>query len=154
MKRKIPGLASASRPEEEVPDGLYLVQVARIQYRWEKQKPLYALQLDIVSPEELAGCTISGWLYATVKALWKLAWFLEDFGYDPELLSREELEERAVVGLRGIVKLTHTNWNGRRYQNLEAFAPQERWDEVNEGGKHRDQNEHSPILPGLDSEVA
>ncbi len=154
MKRKIPGLASAARPEaEEVADGLYLVQVNRVQYRWEKQKPVYALELEIVAPEEQAGRTISGRLYATPKALWKLSWFLRDFGYDLELLGREELDERAIVGLRGVVKLTHTNWNGRSLQNLEAFAPAERWDEVNEVGKASG-DERPNRLPGFDSEVA
>ncbi len=154
MKRKIPGLASASRPEaEEVPDGLYLVQVVRVQYRWEKQKPVYALELEIVAPGEQAGRKISGRLYATPKALWKLSWFLRNFGYDLELLGREELDERAIVGLRGVVKLTHTNWNGRSIENLEAFAPAERWDEVNEVGK-ASPDERSPRLPGLNSEVA
>ncbi len=154
MKRKIPGLASASRPvAQEVPDGLYVVQVSRVQYRWEKQKPVYALELEIVAPEEMVGRAISGRLCATPKALWKLSWFLRDFGYDPELLGREELDERAIVGLRGIVKLTHTNWNGRSIQNLEAFAPAERWDEVNEVGK-ASRDERSPRLPGLNSEVA
>ncbi len=156
MKRKIPGLASASRPAaEEVPDGLYLVQVTRVQYRWEKQKPVYALQLQVIEPAELAGRPISGRLYCTVKALWKLSWFLRDFGYDPELLGREELDERAIIGLRGVVKLTHTSWNGRTFQNLEAFAAEDRWEDLRENGNaERQPNESSPTLPGLDSEVA
>jgi hypothetical protein len=36
--------------------------------------------------------------------LWKLSWFLRDFVYDPELLGREEIDEKALFGLRGIVK--------------------------------------------------
>ncbi len=156
MKRKIPGLASASRPAaEEVPDGLYLVQVTRVQYRWEKQKPVYALQLQVIEPAELAGRPISGRLYATVKALWKLSWFLRDFGYDPDLLGREELDERAIIGLRGVVKLTHASWNGRIFRNLEAFAPEERWDDLREAGETEPKaTQSSPTLPGLDSEVA
>src|SRR5512142_2476949 len=153
MKRKIPGLASASGSDtEELPDGLYLVQVARVQYRWEKQKPVYALQFEILEPEALAGRTISGRLYATVKALWKLSWFLRDFGYDPELLGRDELDERAIVGLRGVLKLTHTNWNGRTFQNLEAFAPEDRWEDLSQAGDtERHPAESSARMPGFDS---
>ena len=33
-------------------------------------------------------------LYCTPKALWKLSWFLRDFGYDTELLGRDEIDER------------------------------------------------------------
>ncbi len=156
MKRKIPGLASAARPEaEEIPDGLYLVQVARVQYRWEKQKPVYLLQLEIIAPEALAGRTISGRLYATVKALWKLSWFLRDFGYDPDLLGREELDERALVGLRGVVKLTHSNWNGRSFQNLEAFAPAANWAQLEDDNYISEEvDQGSQRLPGFDSEVA
>jgi hypothetical protein len=62
--------------------------------------------------------------------MWKLNWFLRDFGYDQELLRRDELEDKAAAGLRGVVKVTHTTVNGRSYQNLEAFAPADEWDEL------------------------
>jgi len=85
--------------------------------------------LEVTKPSHLAGKTISARLYVTVKALWKLSWFLHDFGYDPELLDREEVEERSLIGLRGVVKVSHTTWNGRTFQNLEAFAPAEPWNQ-------------------------
>jgi len=58
----------------------------------------------------------------------KLTWFLRDFGYDTELLSRDQVEEKALVNLRGVVRTTYTNLNGHSYQNLEAFAPTAEWD--------------------------
>jgi hypothetical protein len=129
MKRRIPGLSQAALPILEVPDGLYLVRVERIQYRWHKQTPFYAVRLAVVEPQQLAGTSLSGRLYCTEKALWKLSWFLRDFGYDNELLGRDELEEKRIVGLTGVVKVSHTTVNGRTYLNLDAFASAGEWDE-------------------------
>ena len=57
---------------------------------------------------------ISGRVYCIAKALWKLGWFLRDFLYDPDLLGREEVDEKALSGLRGVVKISHDpkpkNW--------------------------------------------
>jgi hypothetical protein len=132
MKRRIPGLAKASPQAEELADGTYLVRVERAQYRWEKQKPFYLVRFSVVQPEACAGTTVSGRLYCTPRALWKLNWFLNDFGYDPDLLGRDELDEKALVGLTGVLKLSHTTLNGHTFLNLDAFAPAERWDEVND----------------------
>jgi hypothetical protein len=129
MKRRIPGLSQAALPMIEVPDGLYLVRVERIQYRWDKQKPYYAVRLAVVEPKQLAGTSLPGRLWCTEKALWKLSWFLRDFGYDAELLGRDELDEKRMVGLTGVVKVSHTTVNGRTYLNLDAFASAGEWDE-------------------------
>ncbi len=58
-----------------------------------------------------------GGVFSTSR-LWKLNWFLRDFGYDTDLLGRDEIDERALVGLRGI----STRLSGRSL-NLERFAP-------------------------------
>jgi hypothetical protein len=55
--------------------------------------------------------------------LWKLNWFLRDFGYDIDLFSRDEVEEKAVLGLNGVVRTSRTTLNGRSFLNFEAFAP-------------------------------
>ncbi len=129
MKRVITGLSQASLPISEVPDGLYLVQVERVQYRWDKQKPFYALRMVVVEPKHLAGTSMRARVYCTERALWKLSWFLRDFDYDTELLERDELDEKRIVGLEGVVKVSHTTVNGRTYLNLDAFAPAGEWDE-------------------------
>jgi hypothetical protein len=41
----------------------------------------------------------SGRLLCTAKALWKLGWFLRDFTHDPELLGRDEVDEKPCRGL-------------------------------------------------------
>src|SRR5712692_710241 len=133
MKRYIPGLREAAQNGEDVLEGFFLVRVDRAFYRWHPQKPFFALRFVILEPKEHAGQNISGRLYCTPKALWKLNWFLRDFGYDPDLLGRDEVEEKALLGLRGVVRVSHTRLNGRSYLNLEGFAPAGEWEELSAG---------------------
>ena len=109
MKRQVPGLAETagdSRPE--IPDGIFLVRVDGAQFRWHARKPFYVLRLSVIEPQTLAGLPIVGRLYCTQKAMWKLGWFLRDFLYDPELLAHEQVDEQALRGLHGVVKISHT----------------------------------------------
>ena len=130
MKRHLPGLHAQTQNENDTAEGLFLVRVEQAFYRWHSQKPFFALRFVILEPKEHAGQSISGRLYCTVKALWKLNWFLRDFGYDPDLLGRDEVEEKALVGLRGVVRISRTVLNGRSFLNLEAFAPTGEWEEL------------------------
>jgi len=130
MKRRFQGLASTAQPNNEVPDGVFLVRVDSVRYSRERQKPFYAIRFSVLEPGPLAGRTFSGRLYCTPKALWKFSWFLRDFGYDPELLGRDEVEEKGLVRLRGVVKLSHTVVNGRTFVNLDAFAPAGAWEPI------------------------
>ncbi|HXM21991.1 MAG TPA: hypothetical protein VN948_12090 [Terriglobales bacterium] len=131
MRRRIQGLHNADRSAaDEVPDGLYLVRVTRAQYRWHAQKPFYILCFAVIEPKESAGHSISGRLYCTPKALWKLSWFLRDFGYDTESLGRDEIDEKNLAGLQGVVKISHAVINGTTLLNLDGFAPTGQWEEV------------------------
>src|SRR5438309_1613843 len=131
MKRRIQGLSETTQVSADaVPDGVFLVRVDRAQYLWHPAKPFYILRLSVLEPHELAGRVISGRVYCTAKALWKLGWFLRDFLYDPDLLGREEVDEKALAGLRGDVKISHTTVNGTtgerivriRFHLLERFT--------------------------------
>jgi hypothetical protein len=113
-----------------VPDGVFLVRVEKAQYRWHAQKPFYLLRLSVLEPQEFAGRTISGRVHCTAKALWKLGWFLRDFLYDPESLGREEVDEKALAGLRGVVKISHTTINGTSLLNFDGFAPASQWEDL------------------------
>ena len=131
MKRRIQGLVDTGPPtSDQVPDGVFLVRVEKAQYRWHVQKPFYLLRLSILEPQEFAGRTISGRVYCTAKALWKLGWFLRDFLYDPESLGREEVDEKALAGLRGVVKISHTTVIGTSLLNFDGFAPASQWEEL------------------------
>jgi hypothetical protein len=129
MRRHIPGLHS--RPfEESTLEGLFLVRVEGASYRWHPQKPFFALAFRVLEPEPVAGRSFSGCLYCTERALWKLHWFLRDFGYDLDLLTQDKVDEKALVKLRGVLRTTHVIRNGRAFQNLEAFAPEAAWEEL------------------------
>ena len=87
----------------------------------------------MLEPEAWAGSSLTGRLYCTEKALWKLSWFLRDFGYDAELLGRDELDEKALVKLHGVVKISHRVVNGTSLLNLDGFAPAAQWEELSAG---------------------
>jgi hypothetical protein len=131
MKRQIPGLhGDAHNNGDDVLEGIFLVKVERAFYRWHPQRPFFALRFAVLQPKQHQGQSITGRLYCTSKALWKLNWFLRDFGYDPELLGRDEIDDKALLGLQGILRVSHTTLNGRCFQNLDGFAPAENWEEV------------------------
>ena len=130
MKRHIPGLHQQAQSNDANLEGLFLDRVERAFYRWHPQKPFFALRLAVLEPKEFAGKTISGRLYCTPKALWKLSWFLRDFGYDADLLGRDEVDEKALLGLRGVTRISRTTLNGRSFLNLDGFAPAGEWEEL------------------------
>src|ERR1700751_4315573 len=113
MRRYFESLRPADRSAiDSVPDGLFLVQVERVQYRWHAQKPYYQIRFTVLEPKHLAGCLITGRLYGTARAMWKLSWFLRDFGYDTELLGKDEIDDKALVGPKGIVKISYVIVHG------------------------------------------
>jgi hypothetical protein len=129
MKRRVPGLDDQASGEEDVLEGVFLVQVERAFYKHHAKKPFFYLRFKILEPRQHQGQTLSGRLYSTEKALWKLSWFLRDFGYDRELLARGEIEDRALVGLSGVLKVSRVMVNGQALLNLEGFASAGGWEE-------------------------
>ena len=131
MKRQITGLHAADRcAADQIPDGVFLVTVQRAKFQQQAQKPYYTLTLNTLEPSRFAGHALSSRLYCTPKALWKLNWFLRDFGYDTDLLGRDEVDERRLVGLKGVVKISHIDFNGAPLLRLDGFAPASQWEEL------------------------
>lgn len=130
MRRHISGLHETNQNRETQLQGLFLVRVDGALYRWHPQKPSFALRFAIEEPKPFVGQSFSGRLYCTERSLWKLNWFLRDFGYDPDLFSRDQVDEKALLNLRGIVRTLPIAINGRSYQNLESFAPVGEWEEL------------------------
>lgn len=148
MKRYISGLNQASAcASDGVIDGLFLVRVERIQYRWHRQKPFYAIQLSVIEPIPVAGSRLVARLSCSSKSLWKLNWFLRDFGYDPDLLERNEVDDKSLVGLCGVVKITHSVINGTAVLDLEGFAPASHWRTLPAGIE-------TPISPAISPAIA
>ena len=128
MKRYIAGLNRATtQAEEGVPDGVFLARVERLQYRWHKHKPHYVVLFSVVEPKSCAGNRFSAHLDCSPRSLWRLNWFLRDFGYDTELLSRNEIDDRQLVGLCGVVKVRRNVVNGTSLLLLDGFAPRQEW---------------------------
>ncbi|MDT8069350.1 MAG: PD-(D/E)XK nuclease family protein [Terriglobia bacterium] len=95
-RRRIPGLKQVAPVPDDVPDGFFLVRVDCLSYRWHPRHPYFQIRLSVRDPAAFAGRVLSGRLFCSARNLWKLSWFLRDFGYDPDLLGREEVDERAV----------------------------------------------------------
>ena len=130
MKRHIPGLHSVHPVRASLLEGMFLVRVDGASYRWHPQKPFLSLRFLVLEPESLADQSIAGRLYCSERALWKLHWFLRDFAYDQDLLSRDEVDEKALLKLRGVLRTSLVTLNGRSFQNLEAFASASEWEEL------------------------
>lgn len=129
MRRQIQGLSSSSS-SSDIPDGVYLVRVQKARYRWHKVKPSYELHFFVVKPDSFAGAAIIARLFCSQKALWKFAWFLRDFRYNQELLDRDEIDARALVGLEGMLQITNEVVNGRTVVEVGAFAPAADWERL------------------------
>ena len=131
MRRRIQGLHEADQSAaSQIRDGLLLVRVERANYRWDARKSFYLLRFSILEPKELTGHSITGRLYCTPRAIWKLGWFLRDFGYDAELLGKNEIDDKALIDLWGVVKVSEVTVHGMSVLNFDGFAPAARWEEL------------------------
>jgi hypothetical protein len=131
VRRQISGLHAADHcAADQIPEGVFLVRVQKVNFRRQAQKPYYTLNLAILEPNRFAGHILSSRLYCSPKALWKLNWFLRDFGHDTELLGRDEVDETQLVGLTGVVKISHVIFNFTSLLRLDGFAPADRWKDL------------------------
>jgi len=128
MRRHIPGLQAQQENPESNLDGLFLVRVERAAYRWHPKKPFLELRFMVLEPKSFESRSFYGRLYCTQRAIWKLNWFLRDFGYDTDLLNRDQVDEKAVQNLRGVIRTSRATLNGHAYRNLDAFAPMAEWE--------------------------
>ena len=94
------------------------------------KSPITRWLWPFLSPAGFLATSFRAGSIATPKALWKLNWFLRDFGYDTELLGQDEVDETQLVGLKGVVKISHIVCNGASLLRLDGFAPAGRWEEL------------------------
>ena len=138
MKRHIAGLQNEARRGEEFLEGVFLVRVEGARYCWHPQKPFFSIRFAILEPSEFVGHCVLGRVYCSPKALWRLNWFLRDFGYDPDLLGREEIDDKALLGLRGVIRTARKTYARRSYLNLDSFASAAEWESISAGQNMRD----------------
>jgi hypothetical protein len=130
-REQVEGFVTHLADWAEKTDGLFLVRVDRAQYRWHKRSPItYEIRFAVLKPKHLTGCIITGRLYCAPKAMWKLSWFLRDFGYDTELLGKNEIDDKTLVDLWGVVKVSEVTVHGIPVLNFDGFAPAARWEEL------------------------
>ncbi|HXX19635.1 MAG TPA: hypothetical protein VEJ46_09550 [Candidatus Acidoferrum sp.] len=147
MKRQIPGLHRESRNAQDFLEGTFLVRVDHANYRWHPQKPFFSIRFAVLEPKQLSSRSISGRIYCTPKALWRLNWFLRDFACDPDLLGRDEVDEKALLGLTGIIRTSRRTLAGRSFLNLDGFAPETEWEQLsNDAGAGTSAKEGSDDL--------
>lgn len=127
MRRRLPGLHSWQPDDTDLLRGLFLVCIERAFFRWQPKKPYLELRFTILEPEALEQKSFVARLDCTPKSLSKLCRFLKDFGYDAELLSRDEVDVKALLGLQGVVRTSPCTRAGRPYQTIDAFAPAVEW---------------------------
>ena len=128
MRRQIPGLHSNHQDPENSLDGLFLV---RSRKRCLPMAPAEVLSRAAIHRLGAKNRRFALLLWTALlhrPSLWKLNWFLRDFGYDTELLSRDQVDEKSLLNLQGGVRISHSTVNGRSYQNLDAFAPASEWE--------------------------
>ena len=130
MIRTISGLNSRQNAPADELNGFFLVQIESASYRWHPQKPFLTVRFAILEPATHKNRTFYGRIYCSERALWRLTWLLRDFGYDLELLDRDQIDEKALLQLRGVVRTSATRLRGRCYQNLDGFAPASEWDTI------------------------
>jgi hypothetical protein len=129
MKRQIPGLRAATSTDAFL-EGLFLVRVEQARYNWHRQSPFFLIRFTVLEPRQYVSRSITGRIYCTPKALWRLNWFLRDFGYDTDLLGRDEVDEKALLGLTGVIRTSRRSLAGRSFLNLDGFAPAAQWEEL------------------------
>ena len=129
MRMKIQGL---NQPSERIPlvEGVYRARVVRFEPAGHAPHPCRAATFLILDPRGYAGRHVRTRLYCHDRALWKLRWFLNDFKYDAELLAADELVDRRVVGLEGIIRLAYWGSDGHRRLDVQGFAANERWGDL------------------------
>ena len=52
-----------------------------------------------------------------------------------DLLGRDEVDEKALLGLTGILRTTRKSFAGRMFLNLEAFAPSSEWEFISKDAR-------------------
>jgi hypothetical protein len=131
MRTKIRGL---NQPNERktLLEGPYLARVVRFEPGGHAAKPCRVVTFLVLDPGPYSSRYVRTRLYCHERALWKLRWFLRDFGYDHDLMATEELDDRQVVGLEGVIRLAFWGTDGQRRLDVQGFAPKEEWAELSE----------------------
>jgi hypothetical protein len=129
MRTRIQGLSQPPEPSPLVA-GAYRARVVRFGPAGHAAKHCRAATFLILEPAPYAGRSVRTRLYCHERALWKVRWFLRDFHYDAELLAAEELDDRRVLGLEGVIRLAYWGQDRHRRLDVQGFAHSECWGDL------------------------
>jgi len=144
MRRQIPGLHNETKRGGDFLEGMFLVRIDQARYNWHREKPFFSIRFGVLEPKQCSSRSITGRIYCTPKALWRLNWFLRDFAYDTDLLGRDEVDDKALLGLKGIIRTSRRTLAGRSFPNLDGFAPAAEWEELSSERGARTSREEGP----------
>ena len=133
MKRHIPGLTAGTRNADDFLEGLFLVRVDHVNYRWHPKKPCFLIRFVILEPEELRSRCISG-RSITPSSLLLLSFFAT-FSIILYLLY-------LINSLKALLNYLHILTSHiRSFLNLDGFAPAAEWESLSIDGHAGIQNE-------------
>jgi hypothetical protein len=138
VRTHIQGL-NQSNERKPLVEGQYRARVVKFEPAGHAAKPCRMAMFSILEPAAFAGRHVKTRLYCHERALWKLRWFLSDFGYDPELMAAGELDDCRVVGLEGVIRLSYWGLNGQKRLDVQGFAKLERWAELSQAAQPAEQ---------------
>jgi hypothetical protein len=130
MKHTMPGLSQPSEAAGRSAN-MYLVQVVKVVFR-ASRIPELILTFNIIEPSDHQGLKVVSRIDCRPKSFWKLCWFLKDFGYDAALLYDDEIDEKAILGLKGVIALSNRVQGQQQCCKLHSFAPAHLWQEMGE----------------------
>jgi hypothetical protein len=128
LRTKIPGLSQAPERNPLV-EGSYLARVVRFGPAGHAAKPCVAATFLILGTVPYSDRYVRTRLYCHDRALWKLRWFVHDFNYGADLLAGDDLDDRGVVGLEGVIRLAYGGTTATAVWMFRASLPASRRDQ-------------------------
>ena len=135
MKRRLEGINGTFHALPPGVNTLHLVRIESANYSAKFRKPVLDLSLSIVEPASVSKMTITTRISCAPKNLWKLHSLLVEFGYDAELLGREELDTCRLQGLVGVVRIHGKASRQDARVTIDIVAHQSEWPALRAGAE-------------------
>jgi hypothetical protein len=111
---------------ELLPEGDYLVEIVSGEpglsqankYRGADQ---FELKFEVKEPAKAVGSTFMDWLTFHPDLDWKVDNFLTCFNYGAKAGEEVEVTLEQCIGLRGLVKVTQYEKNGKKYNQIAVY---------------------------------
>ena len=131
MRRRIQGLHAADQSAvAEIPDGLFLVRsVTEFSITGTRRNRTTSCALPFSSPIPWPAMESQAVSTAAIEPCGNCPGSYAILATTPNC-SGEMIEEKSLIGLRGVVKVSHTVVNGTSLLNFDGFAQESQWEEL------------------------